>query len=70
MITRSNTGFALLDHPADMGFMTWAPELKGLFEVSAAALTAILVNPDAVDSIRFKQECVLVAEDIELRGVV
>lgn len=44
--TLQSRGFAVLDHPADIGFEAWASTLAQLFEESAAALTSILVDVD------------------------
>lgn len=44
-----NSGFDILDHPADMGFRAWAPTVEELFETAAVAVSSILVDLDVIE---------------------
>lgn len=49
MALHDDTGFAVLDHPADMGLEAWAPTLAQLFGQAAYALTSILVDVENLE---------------------
>ena len=43
-----NSGFEVLDHPADMGLEVWAPSLDSLFSEAAMALTDCIFDLDSI----------------------
>ena len=57
-----NSGFELLDHPADIGFRAWDPSLPGLFERAAEALTSIIIIPESIEQ-NHEHRCELEADD-------
>src|SRR5919199_1209753 len=40
-------GFEVLEHPADIGFRAFAPDLPGLYAQAAVAMLSIAGDPDA-----------------------
>ncbi len=60
----SMSGFTILDHPADLGFKAWAPNLPDLFAECARALTSVVVDLDAVEPLEISAVEVL-GDDIE-----
>ena len=43
-----NSGFRILEHPADLGIEAWGTDLAEVFRQSALALTSIIVDPGSV----------------------
>ena len=46
--TAMDSGFRILEHPADMGLEVWGPELTDVFRQAALGLTSIIVDPASV----------------------
>jgi len=47
----SQSGFEIIDHPADMGFRVWARTLPELFELAGATLSGILADIDSIEAV-------------------
>lgn len=58
------SGYKILDHPADIGFMAWAEDLIDLFVQTALALTSIIVDLSAITP-REKIEIEVTGDDLE-----
>ncbi len=43
-----DSGFRILEHPADMGLEVWGPDLTEIFRQAALGLTSIIVDPVSV----------------------
>lgn len=56
--------FEILDHPADMGFRAWAPNLPDLFAECGRAVTSILVDLEAV-SLTEQTAVEILGDDLE-----
>jgi SHS2 domain-containing protein len=48
LVTRMDSGFRILEHPADMGLEVWGPNLIEVFRLAALGLTSIIVDPATV----------------------
>lgn len=49
------SGYKILEHPADMGIEAFGKNLKSAFEQSAIALVSIIMNTSEIETIRYKQ---------------
>lgn len=58
------SGFKILDHPADIGFMAWAENLPDLFVQSALALTSIIVDINTIGA-KERTEVEVNGDDLE-----
>jgi SHS2 domain-containing protein len=43
-----DSGFRILEHPADMGLEVWGPDLIEVFKLAALGLTSIVVDPESI----------------------
>jgi len=43
-----DSGFRILEHPADMGLEAWGPDLSEVYRLAALGLTSVLVDPGSV----------------------
>jgi SHS2 domain-containing protein len=43
-----DSGFRILEHPADMGLEMWGPDLAEVFRQAALGLTSVIVDPASV----------------------
>jgi SHS2 domain-containing protein len=64
MMKTSLSGFEILDHPADLGFRAWSPNLPDCFAECARALTSVLVDPELIRASEVKAAEIL-ADDLE-----
>jgi SHS2 domain-containing protein len=59
-----DSGFRILEHPADMGLEVWGPNLTDVFRLAALGLTSIIVDPASVDD-RERRTVSIKGSDIE-----
>ncbi len=45
-----DSGFRILEHPADVGLEVWGPDLPEVFRQAALGLTSIIVDPESVEN--------------------
>ncbi len=62
--TQMDSGFRILEHPADMGLEVWGPDLTEVFRQAALGLTSIIVDPESVGS-RDRRTVSIGGSDIE-----
>jgi SHS2 domain-containing protein len=63
-LKQMNSGFRILEHPADMGLEVWGPELTEVFRQAALGLTSIIVEPASVSS-REQRRLSIKGSDVE-----
>jgi SHS2 domain-containing protein len=59
-----DSGFRILEHPADMGLEVWGPDLTEVFRLAALGLTSIIVDPASVSD-RERRSVSIKGSDIE-----
>jgi SHS2 domain-containing protein len=59
-----DSGFSILEHPADMGLEVWGPDLPEVFRQAALGLTSIIVEPASVGD-RERRSVSITGSDIE-----
>lgn len=58
------SGFVILDHPADLGIEAYGKTLSQAFEQAASGLTSVILDPSSVRRVESKQ-IVLEARDLK-----
>jgi SHS2 domain-containing protein len=59
-----DSGFRILEHPADLGLEVWSPNLTEVFRLAALGLTSIIVDPASVGD-RERRNVSIKGTDIE-----